>query len=940
MPKKFDFISPGILLNEVDESILPQEVEDEGPLIIGRALKGPAMKPVRIRSNADLVTIFGKPIDGAGSSNVDVWRNGNLTGPTYAMYAAQAHLASNSTPVNFLRLVGEQAPDATDDAGYAGWSLSGKSESTVADQSTAYGLFIAPSGSTATDQPSGSLAAVFYCSASAVMLSGSTPLGEANVLAAGAMIKSSGAGRFTIRITSSVGESEPITFDFDPASEYFIRNQFNTNPQKLESSTNFGASDTSTAASNNYWLGETFELEILDNVITGSAAAGDHNAVLLPLQRSTTVASNWHYRRYSAQKAATGWFLNRTLNGVKERLFKLIAHSAGEWETKNLHVEIADLRMGNQINPNSSFTVIIMQGSNTLERYTRCTLSPTDENYIAKRIGDQYLEWDSVNKKYNVRGLYASRSDYVYVSVADAVKDQTISDQQAIPVGFEGPLRHAAWKYASGSTDALTATSAYDAQVALANSYVGQGSSSIAANNAPLHGSTGLITGLAANQSGSFYFPTVKLTTQGTKNGSDDYLATDIFGLRHIQGSRTNRDASYIDVLRPPPESAAGTGFSAAFTFTLEDIVKDGTTGLFYHNSGSAGYAGNISGILGEGVKRFAAPMPGGYDGVDIKKVEPFSDYLIGSSDTKQGNYIKNTLEKALDTIEDPEVVGFDLLSIPGLTNTNITNRVINICETRGDSLAIFDLDGIYRHKWDNGGTVKTGSAADVQNTAKTRLINSSYAATYYPSIQLVDSYTGNRLFAPPSVAAIGAIARSQGLSEPWFAPAGFNRGGIRELGGTQGPRVVGVTEQLKKSERDDLYQLNINPIARFPASGDIVIFGQKTMQQFASALDRINVRRLLLFLKRRIGKVAETILFDQNVNATWNRFKAQAEAILSDVQARLGITEYKLVLDETTTTADLVDRNILYAKILIKPARAIEFIVVDFVVTRSGIEL
>ena len=117
-------------------------------------------------------------------------------------------------------------------------------------------------------------------------------------------------------------------------------------------------------------------------------------------------------------------------------------------------------------------------------------------------------------------------------------------------------------------------------------------------------------------------------------------------------------------------------------------------------------------------------------------------------------------------------------------------------------------------------------------------------------------------------------------------------------------------------------------------------IFGQKTMQQLPSALDRINVRRLLLFIKRRIGKISETILFDNNVQATWNRFKAQADIVLSDVQARLGITEYKLVLDETTTTADLVDRNILYAKVLIKPARAIEFIVVDFVVTRSGIEL
>ena len=143
----------------------------------------------------------------------------------------------------------------------------------------------------------------------------------------------------------------------------------------------------------------------------------------------------------------------------------------------------------------------------------------------------------------------------------------------------------------------------------------------------------------------------------------------------------------------------------------------------------------------------------------------------------------------------------------------------------------------------------------------------------------------------------------------------------------------------MTKADRDKLYEVNINPIARFPATGDTVVFGQKTLQQEASALDRINVRRLMNFLKREIGDIADTILFDQNVNATWNRFKSQAEAVLSQVQAEYGVTEYKLVLDETTTTPDLQDRNILYAKVFVKPARAIEFIAVDFVITQSGVE-
>jgi phage tail sheath protein FI len=177
-------------------------------------------------------------------------------------------------------------------------------------------------------------------------------------------------------------------------------------------------------------------------------------------------------------------------------------------------------------------------------------------------------------------------------------------------------------------------------------------------------------------------------------------------------------------------------------------------------------------------------------------------------------------------------------------------------------------------------------------------------------------------------------MSYSQKASNLWFAPAGFTRGGLSA--GNAGLPVVGVRDRLTSRDRDKLYENKINPIAQFPAEG-IVIFGQKTLQSSASALDRINVRRLMIFLKRQISRYASTILFDQNVRVTWNRFKGQVEPFLRGVQAGLGITEFKLVLDETTTTPDLVDRNIVYAKIYIKPARAIEYIAIDFILTDSG---
>ena len=197
-----------------------------------------------------------------------------------------------------------------------------------------------------------------------------------------------------------------------------------------------------------------------------------------------------------------------------------------------------------------------------------------------------------------------------------------------------------------------------------------------------------------------------------------------------------------------------------------------------------------------------------------------------------------------------------------------------------------------------------------------------------------MDTISNQTLWAPPSIVALGTFASSERRTELWFAPAGFNRGGLTE--GSAGVPVIGVRERLISDERDDLYLHNINPIASFPSEG-IVIFGQKTLQMDRSALDRINVRRLMIYLKKTVSKLATGILFDQNVQATWNRFISAVDPFLASVKARFGITEYRLILDESTTTPDLIDQNVLYAKILLKPARAIEFIAIDFVIANTG---
>jgi hypothetical protein len=329
--------------------------------------------------------------------------------------------------------------------------------------------------------------------------------------------------------------------------------------------------------------------------------------------------------------------------------------------------------------------------------------------------------------------------------------------------------------------------------------------------------------------------------------------------------------------------------------------------------------------------------MFGGHNGVDITESDPFANRNLADKAEKTG-YAFNSIRRAINTCADPEIVDYNLMVAPGITNTALTDLMINTCEERGDALAITDLPDIYNPAHEGSSYLqfenRPGTLSTIVTSFKNRRKNSSYGATYYPWVQIRDSLSDASLWVPPSVVALGTFSNSDRVGELWFAPAGFNRGGLSQ--GSAGLTVTGVTERLSSDQRDDLYEVNINPIASFPNEG-IVVFGQKTMDATTSALSRINVRRLLIFLKKEISRLSQQVLFDQNVEATWGRFQGLVRPVLESVKVRFGLTDYKLLLDETTTTPDLVDRNVLYAKIFLKPARAIEFIALDFIITRTG---
>ena len=640
-------------------------------------------------------------------------------------------------------------------------------------------------------------------------------------------------------------------------------------------------------------------------------------------------------------------------SGMKS-LFRLAALDEGTEFQKKYYCRIKDLRTGDAFDPAASFTIEIVERKNkgvdrVVETFSGLTMKENSPNYIAKRIGTANYGWSASNQRYEQLdggdGQYPNLSAFVRVEMGGNTTASDIILETDLPMGMLGPQRF--------PTQTLTHTVMQSTVDDILDYY--QGGSAIGYGNAEdraISGSETTTTHLMIE------YPTFKLTEYNA-NAGGNFLASDYFGLWHKKQSelKTNDSIGDVAIRRKafdPHIVNGGSRVSCSYEFTLEDVVSSSVnTNLYYWYSGSYDRADGTAplafsfGLTGSGdslltgrkIRQFSAPFFGGADGINILKADPFSNKQLSSVD----KYPAYTVNQAIEMCADAEQVQFELAAMPGIINSTQVKNLVDTVELRGDALAIVDNGGIYRPTWDT-----EASADDVDINRATNYVGadnsvprSSYAATYFPNVWLKDTLNGNNsvIQAPPSVAGIGAIAKSEKLSHPWFAPAGFNRGGISYLGGALGPIVTGTPMHLTRDNRDTLYASNINPIARFPATGDTVIFGQKTLLQGTSALNRINVRRLMIYLKRQIGVIADTILFDPNVQVTWNRFKARATSVLSEVKADLGITDYKVILDESTTDADAIDQNIMYAQILVKPARAIEYIVVDFIITRSGVE-
>ena len=304
--------------------------------------------------------------------------------------------------------------------------------------------------------------------------------------------------------------------------------------------------------------------------------------------------------------------------------------------------------------------------------------------------------------------------------------------------------------------------------------------------------------------------------------------------------------------------------------------------------------------------------------GLSSNQVKFYNNILTNDTEV-QGIHADNYSD-AITILRNKDQYNFNVITVPGLTQdngsfTSTITSVVNLAQDRGD--CIFPLDLVI---WG------TDSITTVVNKAKD--FNTNYAATYWPWVQIADNAVGENVWVPASTVIPGVYAFSDAQAAPWFAPAGINRGGLGS--------VIRTKFNLAKSQRDTLYSGKVNPIATFPGQG-VTVFGQKTLQKKPSALDRVNVRRLLIELKGFIGAQSRRLVFEQNTTRTRNQFLSIVNPYLESVQQRQGLYAFKVVMDDSNNTPDVIDRNELVGQIYLQPTRTAEYIILDFNVQPTG---
>ena len=603
--------------------------------------------------------------------------------------------------------------------------------------------------------------------------------------------------------------------------------------------------------------------------------------------------------QYGLTSAATPWILSQGIapwsgtsntggSTTKYQLFKVHTVSDGTITNKQYKIEISNVKLSSTVAGSDwgSFTLAVRSYSDTdkkpkyLEIFQNLSLDPNSSNFVARRIGDRY-NFITYAGKIIEFGTYTNLSKYVRIEM-----NTVPYPVSAVPYGNE------AYVTPLGGTIGNYIPVVQYSKASIYGLAPGKYASGTVISDIPL-GADSELTSL---------YPTSS-TNAGVKYDTEEYFYPLPFGA--TVGHNIAFDLESIS-------SNVGTGSLLAASLS-------GSIPSTYDAANEATYVK---------MRKFVVGFQGGFDGQSPAiPINVGSDIIAGNTQGLNCTNINSAgsiaYKQCVGALGNADEFDINLIVTPGVfheQHSYVTQLVTDMCEARGDTFYIMD-NVVFPSSNQTVGLIDA-AVNDVST------IDSSYVATYYPWVKILDTNLNKIISVPPSVVMPSVYAANDNAAAEWFAPAGLNRGGIAQ--------AVQVLDRTTHSERDTLYEGRVNPIAAFPGQG-ICVWGQKTLQIQPSALDRVNVRRLLIALKKFIASSSKFLVFEQNVAATRNRFLSIVNPYLESVQQRSGLYAFQVVMDDTNNTPDLVDRNILYGQIYLQPAKTAEFIVLDFNILPTG---
>lgn len=763
-----------------------------------------------------------------------------------------------------------------------------------------------------------------------------------------------------------------ITASFDQTAPNYLGNVLNTDPFKIQQA--------------GHYLYARYDVHPTQAVVTGtnivSASSATFNSSVQPIAFITTgtqarnvgTAAIPSYENFEDRftTPATPTIISQKFGGNYLDLFRVHALSDGREANVKYKISIQNIAKSTVDDQTfGTFDLLVRDFNDTdenrivLESFAGLTLDPRSENYIGRRIGDMHAYFDfdknEGGQKLVIDGKYPNLSNLIRVEMQSLVENEEL-DPTALPIGFRGP-----YHLVTSGSDMLSAISSSNPIASSSLFTAGNGAIQRAVEPpVPFRDNLGVGVDPKKTVNKQFYWGVqfeqkTSLTEPNSSRVSNKAIAS--FAKFFPRHQTTWRNVS-VGENAGTPDSGGTVLDSDRFNnnlFALDRIqVRTGSNGIVDAKElVSASYVRNGQIAVNEANKTRALSVTTDFGDLTVRQIAKFSVFLQGGFDgtlifdrdadaltdaavkqemddsargQDQGATVRS-VKKAIDIMGSTTDVDIKLLAVPGYRHNVITDFAIDTVENdRFDALYIMDIE-----EYDTLNDVVTSSLQDVSvgNTATAfglRGLNSNFAAAYFPNVVMQNPFTNLPTDVPPSVAVLGAFSLNDAIAFPWFAPAGFTRGALQT--------TESIALRLNRANLDVLQDVDVNPIVSFPGSDGVVVWGQKTLQATASALDRVNVRRLLIDIRRQVRRISETLVFEPNRETTLTRFSTLVNPVLQRVQEQQGLNRFKVVIDTTTTTQADIENNTIRGKIFLEPTRTAEVVSIDFVLTNLGAEV